>query len=100
MRDALGFCQSGLALSQVAKHQQRGQGVGQPSPDLLEEALLLGRPDPRVRALVQPEQIRSISLRVDGYCNLGAYAETRRRLCGQRMLRTWTEQARCKPLRL
>ncbi len=67
MRNALGFFQPCLALSEVAKDQQRGQGVGQPSPDLLEKPLLLGRPGPRVRALVQPEHVGSISLRVDGH---------------------------------
>ena len=70
MRDALGFFQPGLALSQVAKHQQAGQGVGQPSADLLEKPLLLRRPDPRVRALVQPEHVRLVDLGIDGHDDL------------------------------
>ena len=48
VRDALGLLQLGLAVSQAAKHQQSGERIAQPSADLLEEPLLLRRPDPSV----------------------------------------------------
>src|ERR1700755_1279133 len=91
MRDALGFLKSVLALPQVAKHQQAGQSVGQPSADLQEKPLLLRRPDPRVRALVQPEHVRFVHLGIDGHSDEGLYVETFRELCRYRMRRSRAE---------
>ena len=84
--DALGFLQSGFALSQVAKHQQRGQRIGQPAADLLEQSLFLRRPDSGVRALVQSEQVCAIALGVDGHRNLRLDAEALGHRLGQRMV--------------
>jgi hypothetical protein len=42
MRDALGLFQFGLAISQVPKHEQASQGVGQPSAD--RQALTVVKP--------------------------------------------------------
>src|SRR5438105_4745472 len=76
MRDSLRFFQSGLALPQVAKDEQRGQSVGEPASDLLEKPLLLRRPDPRIGALVQPEYVGLVDLGVDGHRDSRLDAET------------------------
>ena len=91
MRDALGFLQSFLAVSKVAKDQQRGQRIGEPPADLLEKPLLLARPDPRIRALVQPEQVGLVYLGVDGHGNLGLDVETLRQPSRQPMFRAWSK---------
>src|SRR5437879_625654 len=91
MCDALGFFEPGLAFSKVAKHQQTCQRVGHPSADRLKELLLLRRPGPRVRALVQPEHVRFVYLGIDGHSDDGLYAESFRELRRDRMLRSRTE---------
>src|SRR5260221_3143712 len=87
----LGLFKFGFAYSKVAKHQQTGQRVAEPAADLLEEPLLLWRPDPRVSALVQPEHVRLVYLGVDGHSDDGLYAEALRELCRHRVLRSRTE---------
>src|SRR5258707_14643163 len=76
MGNTLGFLEFALAFPQVAEHQQSGQAVAKPTADFLKKTLLRGRPGPRIGALVQAEQVRSINLRVDRYCDEGLYAET------------------------
>src|SRR5580704_12259263 len=80
MGDALGLLEFGLAFPQVAKHQQSGQAVGKAAADRLEKALLSLYPITRIGALVQAEQIRLISLRIDRYRDHGLYSETLRDL--------------------
>ena len=94
VRDALGFFQSGLALAQITKDQQGGQSIGEPPADLLEKPLLLGRPDPRVGALVQPEHVGPIPLRVHRDRDLRPYTVARRHLYRHRTIRTGTESHR------
>jgi hypothetical protein len=69
-----------LAFAQVTEHQERVKPVGQPPSDLMEQPLLVRRPDPRIRALVQPEDVRLIYLRVNGYGDAGPDAEMLRQL--------------------
>ena len=85
MRHALGFFEFGLALPQVFKHQQTGQGVPHPSTDLQEKPLLLRRPDPRVGALMQSEHVGFVYLRADGHSDQRPYAEILHELCRHRM---------------
>ena len=80
-----------FALAQIAEHRQACQGVFQPSAYLLEKALLLRVPIPRVRALVQPEQVRFVHLRVQGRRQDGLDAEGGRELCRHRTFRPGTE---------
>ena len=68
-----------LAFAQVTEHQQRVQRVGQPPADLMEQPLLMRRPDPRVRALVQPEHIGLVYLGINSHGDHGLDAETLRR---------------------
>src|SRR5260370_16541976 len=86
MSDALGFFQFGLAFAQVAKHQEAGQGVFQPSARLLEKTLLLLRPVPRVRALVQPEHVRLVHLRGESHFHDPLDAESPPHRCPNPML--------------
>ena len=67
-----------LAFAQVTEHQQRVQPVGQPPSDLMEQPLLVRCPDPRARALVQPERVGLVYLRVNGHGDDGLDAETLR----------------------
>ena len=76
MRDALGLFQSPLALAEGAKHEQTGQGVLQPSADLLEEPLFPRRPGARVRALMQAQHVGPVPFGMDGHGNHGLDAET------------------------
>ena len=67
-----------LAFAQVLEHQQRVKPAGQPPADLVEQPLLVRRPDPRVRALVQPEHLGLVHLGINGHGDRGLDAETLR----------------------
>src|SRR5712671_1425452 len=79
MADALGLFELGFAFLQIARRYLQGflareqvavrehacQRVFQAPGDLLEEPALRGGPGPRMRALVQPEQVGPVSLGTD-----------------------------------
>ena len=87
MRDSLGVFQPSLALGEVPKDQQAGQGVLQASADLPKEALFLRHPGARVRALVQPQHVGLVALGIDGHGHHGLDAESPGRLRRQRVFR-------------
>src|SRR5712692_964532 len=91
MRDALGLFQFALAFAQVAKHQEAGQSILQPSADLLEEPLFLRCPGSRVRALAETEHVRLSALRVEGHDDPGLDAQFLRHLGRQGILRSRPE---------
>src|SRR5262249_32296203 len=91
VREALSLFQFALAVAQGAQHQEAGQGVFQPSADLLEEPLFLRCPDARVRALAEAEHVWLIALRVEGHDDPGLDAEALRQLGRQRMGRARPE---------
>src|SRR5258706_444330 len=65
-----------FARKQVAVPKHARQRVFQAPGDLLEEPALRGGPGPRMRALVQPEQVRPVPLGTNGNRDDGMDAES------------------------
>ena len=78
--------QLSLAVAKVAIREQAGQAVGKPPADFLEQPLLLLRPNPWERALMQPEHIGLIRLGGDGHAKHGLNAPSRRQPCRRHLL--------------
>jgi hypothetical protein len=89
--DALGLSQIRIPRSQIAMRQEAGKTVAQTPADLLEEPLLLRRPDPWVGALMEPKDPWLACLGAEHHAHLGLNVEALRHLRRQRMPRSRAE---------